>query len=168
MGGNFTYQANTTPISSVGIYDPKNIAFQGLTGAQVNGTVRALLVDNNTLYVGGEFTVPGTNANGLAVYDLSSGSWTSTNLQALQGDNSLPAVVRSITKSRSKSNTIIVAGSFTSAGALPCAAICSFDSTTLQWNALGDGITGEAASVTYAGVCAPWIVLIACLLCWTV
>ncbi|KAF8622348.1 hypothetical protein AX15_007080 [Amanita polypyramis BW_CC] len=151
IGGNFSYATTGLPVSSIGIYDPQSTAIQGLAGAQINGTVRALLVDNNKLYVGGEFALPGSNANGLAVYDLSSNEWTAVGLQPLQGDSPHPVIVRAITKSRSKGDTVIVAGSFASAGALDCAAICSFGSTTLQWNRLGSGIAGEVASVAYAG-----------------
>lgn len=150
IGGNFSYPTNP-PVNSLGIYDPKNSVLQGVSGAQINGTVRALFVDNNKLYVGGQFGLANSNANGLAVYDLSANSWTATSLQPLQGDTVHPVVIKSITKSLSSNNAIIVAGSFTSAGALSCAAICSFDASTLQWNMLGNGITGEVASVAYAG-----------------
>jgi hypothetical protein len=70
----------------------------------------------------------------------------------LQGSSGATVVVRSITVSSSKANTIIVAGSFAQAGSLPCQAVCSLDVNSKQWNALGSGIQGEIASVAYAGV----------------
>ncbi|KAK2467777.1 hypothetical protein APHAL10511_000072 [Amanita phalloides] len=150
VGGNFSYMSATSQFSSVAIYDAQSMAIQGLAGQQINGTVRALLVDHGRLYVGGEFTLSGSSANGLAVYDLFKKEWNATGLQPLQA-NSLPfVVVRSITRPLS-GNVIVVAGSFSAAGALSCTAICSFDVTTLQWNLLGKGIEGEVASVAYAG-----------------
>ncbi|KAF8629215.1 hypothetical protein AX17_005799 [Amanita inopinata Kibby_2008] len=154
IGGNFSFFATdtSTDSKSVAIYDVKSSRIQGLVGSQINGTVRTLLVDNGLLYVGGEFALPGTNANGLAIYDLNKMEWTASGLQPLQGASGQPVIVRSITKSRSRTGMIIVAGSFASAGSLRCIGICSFDSTTLQWNMLGGGIAGEVASVAYAGV----------------
>lgn len=151
IGGNFSYTSTSSPLSAIGIYDPQSMAIQGLVGSQINGTVRTLLVDSDRLYIGGEFALSGSNANGLAVYDLSKETWTAIGLQPLQVTSPRSVIVRSITKPRSGGNTIIVAGSFTSAGALSCAGICSFDLTTLQWNLLGNGIEGDVASVAYAG-----------------
>lgn len=151
IGGNFSYATSSPSITSIGIYDPQSNTIQGLSGEQVNGTVRTLLVDSGLLYVGGEFELSGSNANGVAIYDLSANKWTGIGLQPLQAGPSSSVVVRSVTKP-SSGNGIIVAGSFTSAGALSCAAICSFDASTLQWNVLGNGIQGEVASVSYAGV----------------
>lgn len=151
IGGNFSYVTSNSSVTSIGIYDPQSSTIQGLAGQQVNGTVRTLLVNSNLLYVGGEFGLPGSNANGLCIYDLSKNEWTATSLQPLQAGSLSSVVVRSVTKP-SSGNAIIVAGSFSSAGALSCTAICSFDASTLQWNVLGNGIQGEVASVSYAGV----------------
>jgi len=157
LGGNFSFVApGTSTISSaVAIYDPSSSSVQGLVGSQVNGTVRALLVDGNSLYVGGEFTIPGATVNGLALYDLSKNEWDLNGLQSLQPTTGSTVVVRSISKLTSMPTTLIVAGSFSQAGSLRCQAICSFDTVTKQWNALGNGIKGEVASVVYAGVRLP-------------
>jgi hypothetical protein len=151
IGGNFSYVTSNSSVTSIGIYNPQSSTIQGLAGQQVNGTVRTLLVNSDLLYVGGEFGLPGSNVNGLCIYDLSKNEWTATGLQPLQAGSSSSVVVRSVTKP-SSGNAIIVAGSFSSAGALSCTAICSFDASSLQWNVLGNGIQGEVASVSYAGV----------------
>lgn len=46
-------------------------------GSGVNGTVHAMIVNNNKIYVGGEFTMAGAMAaNHIAVYDISTGQWS--------------------------------------------------------------------------------------------
>ncbi|KAJ7647465.1 cortical protein marker for cell polarity-domain-containing protein [Roridomyces roridus] len=153
IGGNFSFfpSGSNAEAQGVAIYDPDTATSIPLKGAQVNGTVRTLLVVDDVLYVGGEFTISGMNANGFAIYDLAAQQWDTSNIQALQGSSGSPVVVRSITASTSKTNTVIVAGTFAQAGSLLCRAVCSLDTTSNQWNALGSGIQGEVASVAYAG-----------------
>ncbi|KAJ7675057.1 cortical protein marker for cell polarity-domain-containing protein [Mycena rosella] len=153
IGGNFSFSpsGSSTESQGVALYDPDTATSTALKGAQVNGTVRALLVVGDLLYVGGQFSISGMNANGFAIYDLSAQQWDTSSIQTLQGNSGAAPVVRSITTSTSKANTIIVAGSFSQAGALRCQALCTLDTTTKQWNALGNGIQGEVASVAYAG-----------------
>lgn len=152
IGGNFSLHGQGD-FEGVAIYNPDSGSVQGLQGPQINGTVRSLFVDENLLYVGGQFTIQGTSANGLAIYDLSKQQWDLGALQALEAIQGSTVVVRSITKSSSQTKMIIVAGSFAKAGALRCQSICTFDTESKQWNALGSGIQGEVASVAYAGVC---------------
>ncbi|KAJ7782990.1 cortical protein marker for cell polarity-domain-containing protein [Mycena metata] len=154
IGGNFSFFPSTaasTEAQGVALYNPATATSTALKGAQVNGTVRALLVVGDVLYVGGEFTIAGMSANGFAVYDLSTQQWDTTTIQPLQGSSGATVVVRSITVSSAKADTIIIAGSFAQAGSLRCQAVCSLDITSKQWNALGSGIQGDVASVAYAG-----------------
>ncbi|KAJ3504246.1 hypothetical protein NLJ89_g8037 [Agrocybe chaxingu] len=153
LGGNFSFVATGASSSSeaVAIYDQESSTVQGLSGAQINGIVRTLLVVGDSLFIGGEFTIPGASINGLALYDLSRNAWNLDGLQSLQPTAGSTVVVRSITQSDSRSNLIFVAGSFAQAGSLRCQAICSFDMTSRQWNALGNGIQGEVSSVAYSG-----------------
>ncbi|KAJ7502743.1 cortical protein marker for cell polarity-domain-containing protein [Mycena galericulata] len=154
IGGNFSFfpsGSGSTEAQAVAIYNANTGTSTALKGAQVNGTVRALLVVGDILYVGGEFTISGVSANGFAIYDLSTQQWDTSTIQTLQGSSGAAVVVRSITTSTSQTNTIIIAGSFVQAGSLRCQAVCSLDTTSKQWNALGSGIQGEAASVAYAG-----------------
>ncbi|KAJ3557907.1 hypothetical protein NP233_g11623 [Leucocoprinus birnbaumii] len=152
LGGNFTY---TTPsnsqVSGVLLYNPKTGTASGLSGTQINGVVHSLLVDGDSLYVGGQFTISGTNANGLAIYDLVNQRWDLSNLQPLQASGGASPIVQSISQSTSQPNTVIVAGSFSQAGSLQCQAVCLYDTSTNQWNAPGAGISGEVATVAYAG-----------------
>ncbi|TFK75289.1 hypothetical protein BDN72DRAFT_885763 [Pluteus cervinus] len=149
IGGNFSFGQEA--FNGVAIYNPDTSTARPLQGPQVNGTVHSLLVEGSTLYVGGQFTIQSLSVNGLAIYDLAKDTWDVSGLQALQAISGETVFVRSISQSTSKPNMIIVAGSFSQAGSLACEGICSFDSQSRQWNALGNGIQGEVASVAYAG-----------------
>jgi hypothetical protein len=152
IGGNFTFTNGSTKSAGVAIYNPSTGALTALQSQAINGTVRALLVQSTFLFVGGEFTVLGTDIANFAIYDLVRNSWVSSGVPALQGTSGTAVVVRSLSASGAKTNTVIVAGSFAQAGSLQCRAICSWDITGRQWNALGNGIQGDIASVAYAGV----------------
>ncbi|THU95495.1 hypothetical protein K435DRAFT_755662 [Dendrothele bispora CBS 962.96] len=153
IGGNFSFvpSGSSSQASGVALYDQDDTTLTALQGSQINGTVRTLLVDGNSLYIGGEFTVTGTSVNGFAIYDLQNQQWSIDGLQALQDSSGSPVVVRSITKSSDQANVVYVAGSFAQAGQLACQAICSLNTQNMQWNQLGNGIKGEVASVAYGG-----------------
>ncbi|KIJ49491.1 hypothetical protein M422DRAFT_27856 [Sphaerobolus stellatus SS14] len=145
IGGNFSFVAGSSSSEGVAFYDSKESKLTGTKGAQVKGVVRALQVVENTLYVGGEFALSGTSANGLAIYDLAKQEWD-TSFQPLQGS---AVSVRSITVPTSQSNTVIVAGIFDSAGGLTCQGICQFDTVQKRWSQLGQGIKGQVSTVVY-------------------
>lgn len=155
IGGNFSFSVSSSAISqAVAIYDPVTSTATALAGDQIYGVVRALYVDTKAyLYVGGEFNLTGASANGFAIYDLVGQQWLTTIAQPIQAQSGSSVVVRSITTTSYKSNTIIVAGSFAQAGTVICQAICLFDTTLNQWSALGSGLQGDISSVSYAGVC---------------
>lgn len=151
VGGNFSFQASGTEYQGLAVYDEDAGSLTGLPGAQINGTVRSLFVDGDSLYIGGEFTVTGQNMDGFAVYDLAGQQWVS-GIGSLQAASGTTVVVRSISKSASKADSIIVAGTFSKGGSLSCPSICQLDISSKQWDNLGDGISGEVAAVAYAGV----------------
>lgn len=153
FGGNFTHDMGSGIIvSGVLLYDLESNSTSGLTGPQVNGVVHTFLLDGNRLYVGGQFTIPDTNANGFAIYDLTKQQWDLDSLQPLQVSGSESVIVRSVTKSSSQPNKIVVAGTFAKAGSLTCEAVCVYDTSDSQWNAPGAGISGQVSAVAYAGV----------------
>ncbi|KAF8513096.1 cortical protein marker for cell polarity-domain-containing protein [Hysterangium stoloniferum] len=145
LGGNFSFTLGSVNFQNLAFYDPKQTSINGARGAQVNGTVRALEVSDNTLFVGGQFTLSGVQSSGLAIYDLKQQQWD-TSFQGLQGST---VVIRSITSPPFKANTVVVAGNFTSAGTLPCQGICQFDTSLKQWAQLGSGIQGDVSTVLY-------------------
>ncbi|KAI3615164.1 cellular morphogenesis protein [Moniliophthora roreri] len=155
IGGNFTFLPSSSSFGSqrsqgLAIYD-QDSALRALPGSQINGTVRSLYVEDNFLYVGGEFTIPEFNANGFAIYNLQVQQWEMSGIQMLQAAAGSTVSVRSISSSSARPNTIIVAGSFAQAGSLRCQAICLLDTSSKQWNTLGNGIQGEVSTVIYAG-----------------
>ncbi|KAI0305506.1 cortical protein marker for cell polarity-domain-containing protein [Multifurca ochricompacta] len=151
IGGNFTFTDGNSESAGVAIYNPSTGTLSALQGQAINGTVRALLVQDTLLFIGGEFKVPGTDISSFAIYDLVHNIWVSPGVQALQGRNGAAVVVRSLSASTARANTVIVAGSFAQAGSLQCQAICAWDIAEKQWNVLGNGIQGDIASVAYAG-----------------
>ncbi|KAH8119371.1 cortical protein marker for cell polarity-domain-containing protein [Phellopilus nigrolimitatus] len=152
LGGNFSFPTSSSSESSgVALYDLSTGSVEALAGNPINGTVRSLLVAGSSLFIGGDFTVSGSSVVGLAIYDLNEQALDMSGLDSLQGSSGSSVIVRSLTTSSSKSNTIIVAGSFSSAGSVSCAGICQLDVTSKQWSALGSGINGEVASVAYGG-----------------
>ncbi|OSX66181.1 hypothetical protein POSPLADRAFT_1166155 [Postia placenta MAD-698-R-SB12] len=152
LGGNFSFQSSSgSTYRSVAIYDNSTGAVTPLQGNQINGTVRSLLVQGDNLFIGGEFTLQGASANGFAIYNLAEQEWAMAGVQALQPSSGSSVVVRSVTASPSQTNTVIVAGTFASAGSTACRSICSYASDSEQWSALGNGIQGDVASIAYAG-----------------
>jgi hypothetical protein len=157
IGGNFSFlptgaSFGSQEMQSLAFYNQDKNTLIGVRDTALNGTVHALLVVGNLLYVGGEFTIPGTSANGFAIYDLSQGKWQVDNVQPLQAASGSSVLVRSVTSTTSNDNIVLVAGSFASAGSLTCNAVCSYHIDSHQWSALGNGIQGNIASVAYAGV----------------
>ncbi|KIY50189.1 hypothetical protein FISHEDRAFT_64862 [Fistulina hepatica ATCC 64428] len=148
LGGNFSTSAGYL---AVAIYDPDSEAVTGLQGNQINGTVYSLLVDGDKLYIGGEFTIEGTTANGFAIYNLASQAYEISGIQAPEAASGSSVIVRSITKTSAVANSIFIAGTFSQLGSLSCEAICLLDTSSNQWTALGGGIQGEIATVDYAG-----------------
>ncbi|THH30948.1 hypothetical protein EUX98_g3263 [Antrodiella citrinella] len=152
LGGNFSFTASSgATAQNLALYDSDANTVAALQGNSVNGSVQTLFVQGDELYVGGTFTVQGTQFAGFGLYQLAQQQWDATGVQALSSGSGASVVVRSITASPSQSNTLIVAGSFAEAGGQPCQAICSFNTETKQWSALGNGIQGDVSTIGYAG-----------------
>jgi hypothetical protein len=103
-GGSFSQSTNGLACSNIAVW--KN-GFAGpdwiAVNNGVNGTVHTMLLHNNKLYVGGEFTeASGIMANHIAVYDISLGQW--------QAMGSLDSTVRAIAI---YNNEVYVGGDFT-------------------------------------------------------
>jgi hypothetical protein len=153
IGGNFSFFPTDSQSTStnLAVYDPESSNVTALQGSQIDGTVYTLFVDGDSLYVGGDFTLSGVDGRGLAVYDLTNQRWD-TSIAGMQSGSGASVLVRSVTKSASKSNTIVAAGTFSQAGSTTCQSVCLFDTSSKQWSQLGNGIQGEVSSVAYAGV----------------
>ncbi|KAK0546919.1 hypothetical protein OC845_004366 [Tilletia horrida] len=142
VGGEFTTSGN---VVNLGAYDPDThslAAFPAIPAALATlTTVRALLVVNNQVFVGGD--------GGLVSYDFVKGAWDNTTTP-LSSDAQNPLVVRTITH-RPDSSEIYVGGAFDNAGTLPCASVCMWDTSALRWNPLGTSLDGDIAVLDFAG-----------------
>ncbi|CAO1613791.1 unnamed protein product [Parajaminaea phylloscopi] len=144
VGGNFTTNSG---IQNLAIYDPNSTRLYAFpaapTGNGVNRptVIRALAVDNNILYAGGD--------GGLTRFDLVNNRWLSMgqSLTATGGSN------LTVTAIAHKPDTtqIVVAGSFSAAGVLPCENVCSWDTSSQTWTPLGGGVQGQISTIDYAG-----------------
>lgn len=151
LGGNFSLPV-FGGASGLAAYNIETGVLSALPGSTVVGVVRALLVDGDTLYVGGEFTIQGSNLNGFAIYNLASGQWANDGLQPLVTSTGTVSV-KSLRLSQARSDALIVAGSFENAGSFPCKAVCALNVNSKQWTTLGNGLSGgEVTTIVFAGV----------------
>jgi hypothetical protein len=152
LGGNFSLPA-LGGASGLAAYNIETGVLSPLPGSNIVGVVRALLVNGDTLYVGGEFTIQGSSLNGFAIYNLAGGQWANNGLQPLVTSTGTVSV-QSLRLSQSRSDTLIVAGFFENAGSFPCRAICALNVNSLQWNTLGNGLGGgQVTTLVLSGVC---------------
>ena len=147
LGGNFTSGSGSNEVEGIAFYTSG-----GVTGPNpsVQGIVRALEVNGNTVYIGGT----GVNVTGvgsdLVVYNLDSASWMIGVVPSLHSASDNVLNVNAI-KARAETSTVIVAGSFASAGSLSCAAVCLWDTSSAQWSSPGVGLaSGEVRAVDFA------------------
>ncbi|CAE6426663.1 unnamed protein product [Rhizoctonia solani] len=149
LGGNFTFANGQA--KNLAFYDTNTSKLTGVQGAQVEGVVRALYVQGDELFVGGQLTVQGAKGSGLATYGLANGGWEDNDSEGLVAASGSAVTVRSITGRPSNTDTVIIAGSFAGAGQLTCEAVCAWSIQNKQWSQLGSGIKGDVSSVAYAG-----------------
>lgn len=106
------------------------------------GTVNALTVENDTLFVG--------FVGGMAVLDLRSDTWVTASPLIDSRDNRGTAVVRRIAR-RPGTHFLIIAGSFDSAGDQACDNICLLDTRDMHWSTL-PGLSGNVSDVDFTQV----------------
>ena len=151
LGGNFSLPV-FGGASGLAAYNIETGVLSALPGSNVVGFVRTLLVNGDTLYVGGEFTIQGSSLSGFAIYDLANRKWANDGLQPLVASAGTVSV-KSLRLSQARSDTLIVAGSFENAGSFPCKAICALNVNSKQWTTLGSGLGGgQVATLVLAGV----------------
>ena len=147
LGGNFTSTSGSNEVEGIAFYTSG-----GVTGPSppVQGIVRSLEVNGNAVYIGGTgVSVSGVGAD-LVVYNLDSASWMIGVVPSLHPASGIVLNVNAI-KARAETSTVIVAGSFASAGSLPCPAVCLWDTSNAQWSSPGSGLaSGEVRAVDFA------------------
>ncbi|KAK7744899.1 hypothetical protein SLS53_003132 [Cytospora paraplurivora] len=149
LAGHFTATAtNGTKIYNVAIVNvTDNATITGFaSGVSQDSVFAAVAIQESTLFAGGNVSgsVSGTNVSGLVSFDLKANDYGSQP-PPLQGGN---ATVSAIAV-RPNSGDVYVGGSFTSAGALGCPAVCFFSTGSSQWDRPGDNLAGEARSMAW-------------------
>jgi hypothetical protein len=146
VGGNFT---TSEGIVNLGWYDYKTSQlnrFPQLPASSNLTVIRALYVDGNQLYAGGD--------GGLQMFDFGSMAWLS-DAATLSVEGGATVLSVSDIDHRPDSSTMIVAGTFDNAGSLPCANICAWDTQTRRWSQLGAGVRdGQISAIDFGGVSA--------------
>lgn len=117
-------------------------------GVDSNSTFTTLAVYENTLFAGGSVTgsVGSYTLNGFVTYNLSTATFATSQPPAFVGDN----VVANAITARPSSSEIYFGGVFDSAGALPCPAVCVWDTSSGQWSRPGVNMQGSVTSLQWA------------------
>ncbi|EIW73555.1 hypothetical protein TREMEDRAFT_42413 [Tremella mesenterica DSM 1558] len=147
LGGNFS-STTSSPVKGVGFYSDDQLSGPS---PPVSGLVQAVDVVNNVLYVGGNgVSVSGAGSTILA-YDLQKGQWSPNSIPSLNPASGGNVSVNAISQ-RLKTNTVVAAGQFATAGSLNCAAVCLWDIGSGRWNTPGTGLqSGEVKSIDFVG-----------------
>lgn len=140
LGGNFTF--NDGDSSAVALVDEDN-NMHSLVDGGVSGDVRAMMVVDNKLFLGGQFRAG--NSTDVAVYDLKKGIYVNIG-------NGLEGAISDFTYNQIY-NGAIVSGDFNAvSGNQDCSNICQWNIGEGRWSSLGQGVKGFVSDVEVAGV----------------
>ncbi|GAA5891635.1 hypothetical protein JCM6882_006152 [Rhodosporidiobolus microsporus] len=152
LGGAF----RTANASNLALYDAETGSLSALPGAGVGegesaieGAVTSLLVVDDEVWVGGNFTAGG-DRQGLVVYGLKE-EGVQGGLPGLGGYTGTNATVSAIAQRPGYDEQILVAGAFSQAGSLWCQSVCLWDTKDGQWSNLGPGLQGVVGGIDFAG-----------------
>jgi hypothetical protein len=140
IGGRFALNGGAT--SNVAVVQPDG-SVQPLTTEQAFGTMRQLLVIQDTLWLGGDSSELG-NAQSLYSYNLATGALTPFPLSP-SGDAYVTALMQ-------KDDNTVVAGYFSSVAGVSCPSICEYNSATQSWTTYSEGLRGVVTSMVQADV----------------
>ncbi|QGA20719.1 hypothetical protein EYB26_008427 [Talaromyces marneffei] len=151
LGGQFTATATdgTTVQNLIFLDGSKNDTVTGLpSGVDSNSTFTTLAVYKDTLFAGGAVTgsAGSSTLNGFVAYNLSTPGFASPQPPALTGKN----VVANSIVVRPSSTEVYFGGVFDAAGALPCPAVCVWDTSDGQWSRPGVDMQGSVTSLQWA------------------
>ncbi|KAI9283270.1 cortical protein marker for cell polarity-domain-containing protein [Sporodiniella umbellata] len=139
LGGRFTLEKD---IKNIAIY--RDGIWSGVSGSDWEGTVHAMTVHHDILYVGGQFSGSGTS--GFAGFDLKNRTLKiAPMVKGFDGDSASVNVVLS----SSSDNQIIIGGNFSSIGNFSCPVVCMLGTADYQWTALGSGLSGEVTDIKF-------------------
>ena len=149
LGGHFSATASDgSTAQNLVFISGDNSKVSGATELNSDSTIAAMDVQNNLLFAGGSLsgTVDGNDLNGLVVYNLDNLKIVSPQPPALVGDN----VVVNAVATQPEGTAVYVGGDFDSAGSLPCAALCVYDTSTQQWNSAALDLSGTITSMMWS------------------
>jgi hypothetical protein len=159
LAGNFSI---SNQIRNLAVYSNQTwFSFDSVT---IQGHIQSMIIYESLLYVGGRFDDNAQDVHNLAIFNLNNRSLSAnpdvqskhmlfflciiylylqnTLINYILADTDSPASVNMIRHFASQ-NSIVIGGNFTQVGTLSCASVCSLNLKTLQWNALGTGLSGQ-------------------------
>ena len=139
LGGNFTFDGDS---STVALID-ENDNISPLSDNGITGDVKALLVVNDNLFIGGE--IRAGNSSDVALYDLKNGKYINIGY-------GLEGVVTDFAYNEIYSSVVVAGDFMTVSGVQHCANICEWNLKDKKWNSIGDGVKGYIKDVEIAGV----------------
>ncbi|EAW11945.1 putative cellular morphogenesis protein (Rax2) [Aspergillus clavatus NRRL 1] len=149
LGGHFTTTATDgSSVKNLAILDGADSSVRGIGSAiDTNSTFLALTVSDDILFAGGSVTghVGDSMLNGFLAYDLRNGSYVENVPPPFTGKVvSVNAIV-----SRPGMKEMYFGGNFETAGALPCPAVCFYDTTEAKWNRPGLNLYGDVLALKW-------------------
>jgi hypothetical protein len=150
LGGSFAAEAsNGSTVENLLFINNTNSeqSIGGVRGLDSSSIFVAMDTVETLLFAGGAVTgtIANTDVNGLAVIDLKTGDFASTQPPALSGDG----VVVNAVATQPDSSSVYVGGSFDRAGGLSCRTMCYYDTEAQQWNTPGSGLSGTINSMVW-------------------
>ena len=151
IGGHFSARSSSgSSISNlIFINGSASDAVTGLPpSVDTSSTFLALGTTGTSLFAGGTVTgrVDNEDVKGLIAFDLSTAAYISPQPAALAGSN---VAVNAIAPQPS-SASVYAGGTFTSAGSLPCPALCVYETSRNQWTRPGQALSGEVTGLVWA------------------
>jgi hypothetical protein len=152
VGGFFT-SAGGVSANNVAHFNTQTNTWSSLgTGISngVSGTVYALAVVGNEVYVGGFFTsAGGVSANGVARFNTQTSTWSSLGTGISNGVSGYVYALAVV------GDEVVVGGFFTSAGGVSANYVARFNTQTNTWSSLGtgisNGVSGEVRALAVVG-----------------
>jgi hypothetical protein len=147
VGGSFT-EAGGVSANGVARFNTQTNTWSSLgTGSSngVSGSVAALAVVGNEVYVGGIFTeAGGVSANRVARFNTATNTWSSLGMFSSNGVNDRVSALAVV------GNEVYVGGWFTSAGGVSANSVARFNTQTNTWSSLGTGSSNGVSGNVYA------------------
>jgi trimeric autotransporter adhesin len=144
VGGNFAVAGNVLA-SKIAEWNPAAQSWSAMgtgLGDSPYARVGALATLKGRLYVGGDFTTAGgVSANGLAVWDPATRSWSAMGT-GLSGQNGGSTCAFAVLDGK-----LYAGGYFTAADGVSANNIACWDPATQTWSALGTGVNGTVVAL---------------------